>query len=162
MRISDWSSDVCPSDLDSGVISRQIASVSLGLYASADYRARKGTPVVPAELSQHECLRSSTSKADSIWTLASGGKVEKIPVSGRRSINSGIMLQRMALQGAGIVPMSCMYAGCMIQQTSLIRVLPEWEFSPIPLLALFPRSEEHTYEIQSLMRISYAVFCLKK
>src|SRR3546814_10441843 len=24
------------------------------------------------------------------------------------------------------------------------------------------RSEEHTYEIQSLMRISYAVFCLKK
>src|SRR3546814_2471153 len=24
-----------------------------------------------------------------------------------------------------------------------------------------PRSEEHTYEIQSLMRISYAVFCLK-
>src|SRR3546814_7398342 len=27
---------------------------------------------------------------------------------------------------------------------------------------LFPRSEEHTSELQSLMRISYAVFCLKK
>src|SRR3546814_3479881 len=26
----------------------------------------------------------------------------------------------------------------------------------------FPRSEEHTSELQSLMRISYAVFCLKK
>src|SRR3546814_5453092 len=25
-----------------------------------------------------------------------------------------------------------------------------------------PRSEEHTSELQSLMRISYAVFCLKK
>src|SRR3546814_7501344 len=25
-----------------------------------------------------------------------------------------------------------------------------------------PRSEEHTSEIQSIMRISYAVFCLKK
>src|SRR3546814_4591653 len=24
------------------------------------------------------------------------------------------------------------------------------------------RSEEHTYELQSLMRISYAIFCLKK
>src|SRR3546814_8339421 len=24
-----------------------------------------------------------------------------------------------------------------------------------------PRSEEHTYDLQSLMRISYAVFCLK-
>src|SRR3546814_8123526 len=29
---------------------------------------------------------------------------------------------------------------------------------PLPLL----RSEEHTSELQSLMRISYAVFCLKK
>src|SRR3546814_7949026 len=27
---------------------------------------------------------------------------------------------------------------------------------------LHPRSEEHTSELQSLMRISYAVFCLKK
>src|SRR3546814_4685110 len=30
------------------------------------------------------------------------------------------------------------------------------------LLANFLRSEEHTSELQSLMRISYAVFCLKK
>src|SRR3546814_7689175 len=29
-------------------------------------------------------------------------------------------------------------------------------------LAARPRSEEHTSELQSLMRISYAVFCLKK
>src|SRR3546814_10352649 len=34
----------------------------------------------------------------------------------------------------------------------------------LPLLAVHqqPRSEEHTSEIQSLMRISYAVLCLKK
>src|SRR3546814_1028058 len=31
-----------------------------------------------------------------------------------------------------------------------------------PLLAHVARSEEHTSELQSLMRISYAVFCLKK
>src|SRR3546814_8230606 len=29
-------------------------------------------------------------------------------------------------------------------------------------LSAGPRSEEHTSELQSLMRISYAVFCLKK
>src|SRR3546814_9493143 len=35
--------------------------------------------------------------------------------------------------------------------------------APIGVLALaFGRSEEHTSELQSLMRISYAVFCLKK
>src|SRR3546814_9011131 len=33
---------------------------------------------------------------------------------------------------------------------------------PIPADAPPRRSEEHTSELQSLMRISYAVFCLKK
>src|SRR3546814_10199738 len=32
---------------------------------------------------------------------------------------------------------------------------------PVPAAAVL-RSEEHTSELQSLMRISYAVFCLKK
>src|SRR3546814_7602655 len=32
----------------------------------------------------------------------------------------------------------------------------------IPSRAVVARSEEHTSELQSLMRISYAVFCLKK
>src|SRR3546814_2326913 len=31
-----------------------------------------------------------------------------------------------------------------------------------PAAGAGPRSEEHTSELQSLMRISYAVFCLKK
>src|SRR3546814_3152057 len=34
--------------------------------------------------------------------------------------------------------------------------------SRVPVTRAFPRSEEHTSELQSLMRISYAVFCLKK
>src|SRR3546814_5136480 len=33
---------------------------------------------------------------------------------------------------------------------------------PLGPLRLMARSEEHTSELQSLMRISYAVFCLKK
>src|SRR3546814_9836343 len=32
----------------------------------------------------------------------------------------------------------------------------------VPIAHPVPRSEEHTSELQSLMRISYAVFCLKK
>src|SRR3546814_3050774 len=42
------------------------------------------------------------------------------------------------------------------------------EYTPVPVIDGFwnwyrtYRSEEHTSELQSLMRISYAVFCLKK
>src|SRR3546814_10420718 len=44
----------------------------------------------------------------------------------------------------------------------LIRALfgSKWDESTVLLAVL--RSEEHTSELQSLMRISYAVFCLKK
>src|SRR3546814_2675554 len=35
-------------------------------------------------------------------------------------------------------------------------------FTPEQIAYFQSRSEEHTYELQSLMRISYDVFCLKK
>src|SRR3546814_2764743 len=35
-----------------------------------------------------------------------------------------------------------------------------WGVSGLARSGLLPRSEEHTSELQSLMRISYAVFCL--
>src|SRR3546814_6255782 len=45
----------------------------------------------------------------------------------------------------------------------LARVVePRRDPVPPPELAADGRSEEHTSELQSLMRISYAVFCLKK
>src|SRR3546814_2880294 len=40
----------------------------------------------------------------------------------------------------------------------LLGLVPNIPFTPVPS----SRSEEHTSELQSLMRISYAVFCLKK
>src|SRR3546814_8849852 len=36
------------------------------------------------------------------------------------------------------------------------------KFTPLGLIRCEARSEEHTSELQSLMLISYAVFCLKK
>src|SRR3546814_5792787 len=48
------------------------------------------------------------------------------------------------------------FAGRFNEQGWIIVMLAG--FTPLP----FKRSEEHTSELQSLMRISYAVFCLKK
>src|SRR3546814_6018443 len=45
-------------------------------------------------------------------------------------------------------------------RSALIAVAAEGADNPSRGLAI--RSEEHTSELQSLMRISYAVFCLKK
>src|SRR3546814_1916558 len=48
-----------------------------------------------------------------------------------------------------------------IQEKSFSRHSAMPGFDP-PVRRVWRRSEEHTSELQSLMRISYAVFCLKK
>src|SRR3546814_5126810 len=60
-----------------------------------------------------------------------------------------IAIDANALEVAGIHP-------------SLFRRIPSAFLSHLPGCIAAERSEEHTSELQSLMRISYAVFCLKK
>src|SRR3546814_10214714 len=54
------------------------------------------------------------------------------------------------------------HQGTFFSGPSIARALAEWIRPLIPTGGMVMRSEEHTSELQSLMRISYAVFCLKK
>src|SRR3546814_3186759 len=45
---------------------------------------------------------------------------------------------------------------------SIVKLIAECREKGQPVLVGTVRSEEHTSELQSLMRTSYAVFCLKK
>src|SRR3546814_6672087 len=63
-------------------------------------------------------------------------------------------------------PMVAMLAVAMLLGAAIDGALA-WTTAGPPVIemrlgAASPRSEEHTSELQSLMRISYAVFCLKK
>src|SRR3546814_6195976 len=57
----------------------------------------------------------------------------------------------------------------LCQSLNIVHIFGGYPVEPVDLPpatrhldALHARSEEHTSELQSLMRISYAVFCLKK
>src|SRR3546814_4951437 len=108
MRISDWSSDVCSSDLPA-----LIAAVRL-------------SPSV-----EPECVRTA-------WP--------------RRSLRSTSKSSFDQLSWPLTHSPASPY-----QPAKAPRVASDWRKSPPER-----RSEEHTSELQSLMRISYAVFCLKK
>src|SRR3546814_4161564 len=54
------------------------------------------------------------------------------------------------------------YAGSAVQRGLKIIIAGAGGAAHLPGIAASMRSEEHTSELQSLMRISYAVFCLKK
>src|SRR3546814_8141151 len=68
--------------------------------------------------------------------------------------SSSILAQRrMIASGAGVGVLPCFLAA---DDDALVRVRLD------QTIGRSFRSEEHTSELQSLMRISYAVFCLKK
>src|SRR3546814_8765757 len=100
MRISDWSSDVCSSDLIYGDIGAEQAIALVGKTFGA-LPPRKDAPVDPANV-------------------------------------------KTAFPAHNEAPLVLRHKGAKDQAAAVMR------------------SEEHTSELQSLMRISYAVFCLKK
>src|SRR3546814_5250102 len=121
MRISDWSSDVCSSDLHLGI------GLALELVAARDQLL-----------------------ADLAIILDNAVVHHGDPFGGMRM---GIGLVRRAMGGP---------AGMSDADQALHRLVPQFVFQPDDLAFGTARSEEHTSELQSLMRISYAVFCLKK
>src|SRR3546814_2149786 len=124
MRISDWSSDVCSSDLS---LELETPFTLPGRFP-AKAKRRYSSPRHPA--SQFPCLssggRGNSRDGPLLW--------ERLWTN-QRQRRSGT-----ACSGIGSL------AFCPIR-------CRRWRSI---------RSEEHTSELQSLMRISYAVFCLKK
>src|SRR3546814_18360259 len=62
----------------------------------------------------------------------------------------------------GVKQLEILAAGTLLPQRMPIGDMDIIGTAPRERFVEFYRSEEHTSELQSLMRISYAVFCLKK
>src|SRR3546814_10022814 len=119
MRISDWSSDGCSSDLQDA------------LGEPRDRHADVGGPALGARLHRE---------------VGEVGVVARLP-----QLGAVLLAGRPVEVGAAVVP------GDLADQR---RLLPGAGLGAVELEEQ-RRSEEHTSELQSLMRISYAVFCLK-
>src|SRR3546814_8900633 len=75
--------------------------------------------------------------------------------SARQSAESA--RQREVIQMARMSHAACTHPSTKVARAACRRAMKKAAKVEIP-----NRSEEHTSELQSLMRISYAVFCLKK
>src|SRR3546814_1619831 len=113
MRISDWSSDVCSSDLPTASLAGHERE---RVYETIRRLAAEGKAVLFVSHFIDEIMALT----DDVTVLRDGRTV-------------------LHAETAGLEPQAIAAA-----------------------IAGRSRSEEHTSELQSLMRISYAVFCLKK
>src|SRR3546814_3365039 len=142
MRISDWSSDVCSSDLfpspssHSGKLppliashrSRRWKSGSAPLILTASFHITDCRPCLGFQWNLTKVERPSTSTSRKVWT----------PKPSIVRYERGIA------------------------RSDMIHMIM-WKLSGVRLTKSKKlRSEEHTSELQSLMRISYAGFCLRK
>lgn len=123
---------------DSSVLSRRIGAIRLGLYASAGYLARHPAPRTPQDLAHHQCIRTSTQRKDSQWTLWHDGESATVDIHGQLAVNNITMLFEMARRDMGIVQMTDADARGDGDTPALVPVLPQWRLGPTPLLALFP------------------------
>src|SRR3546814_7413283 len=71
---------------------------------------------------------------------------------------------KLGVPAQAFAPLEPWYAGMMLSMLPLLQqgYSPDQGVEAVLLKNADGRSEEHTSELQSLMRISYAVFCLKK
>src|SRR3546814_3102590 len=91
---------------------------------------------------------------------ASGLTSDSLPVAEDSCTPAGTSLQ---LRGSGSGYGDFSWAGSSADSFGACNDGQSFSGSnPAPILVSTTRSEEHTSELQSLMRISYAVFCLKK
>src|SRR3546814_8879441 len=141
MRISDWSSDVCSSDLAmaaqrvrraGGVLEQQERDIPIALVVGGAIAL-----LVPIGWLLHSLVAGGP-LAGWTWLLVVGALVFVVVL--------GILVAAVCGYMAGLIGSS------------------NSPISAVGILAILSaaRSEEHTSELQSLMRISYAVFCLKK
>src|SRR3546814_5253284 len=129
MRISDWSSDVCSSDLDAGPI-----AVACTLeHGGGGKRARRSIAQVVEADGAHRLRRHIS--------VVTQSEAERTHLLRQRQLLR-IKLRYLKRGGFHHHRLVGVFAGLLVDAQD--------------------RSEEHTSELQSLMRISYAVFCLKK
>src|SRR3546814_6359764 len=131
MRISDWSSDVCSSDLQEAKAPAQ---------RFVERFARWYTPAVVLLSAASFAVTSDVRLALTLLVIGCpGALVISMPVAMvagiGRAARDGILVK----------------GGEHLEQVGRVTAV-----------AFDKRSEEHTSELQALMRNSYAVFCLKK
>src|SRR3546814_10736818 len=138
MRISDWSSDVCSSDL------RRV----LLRWRQRRLRARADAVILEAAGSHRQGI-DDIAKVD--HDLAAHRRGHPRPVEGQ------VLLPLRQHHGN----IGIFQTGPEVPAIGKRRAVQS-ALRHLDGAGVMRRSEEHTSELQSLMRISYAVFCLKK
>lgn len=133
---------------DTRVIARRIASNRRLICGAPAYLERHGTPRVPNDLAQHNCIGIRQGEEGyGIWHLTAGQRTETVKVRGGLSTNDGGIAVRWALEGHGLLMRAEWDIAKYLESGRLRQVLPNWQTPPADIYAVFP------YQVQTAARV---------
>lgn len=125
-----------PPPTPSTLIARQVGLLPRHLFASPEYL--RGAPPLehPDDLVNHQCIIPFPVGGRAQWTLSSRKKTVTVDVSGRYATNNIGMCRKLASLGLGVAISAGPEAIGELERDQLQRVLPEWDFAPVPVYAI--------------------------
>ncbi|MFS8035631.1 LysR substrate-binding domain-containing protein [Xanthobacter sp. AM11] len=125
---------------DSALKARKLLETRRVIVASPAYLERHGTPLVPADLSRHACLRFNFRRRPDEWPFrdpASGAAFSQ-PISGSALGNNGIILRRFALDGLGLARLGHFHVAADLKAGRLVALLEDFNAGDVePIHAVY-------------------------
>jgi DNA-binding transcriptional LysR family regulator len=123
---------------DSSLVARRLLRYRSVLVASPDYLKKAGTPKHPTELPLHGLVAFSRWDTSIRWELKKGEDTEKVEVHPKIAINDYAGIQRAVTDGLGISEIPSLVCGAALKGGRLVEVMPEWQFAPTTISAIYP------------------------
>lgn len=137
---------------DSSLIARFIFNSNWVICASPEYVEKHGTPELPSDLHQHNCLGYTYESGGTYdWVFKNNSDIYTLKVSGNFSSNNAAALLKTALAGNGIayLPMCLIYDH--IQRGELVELLAPYSAKVIGVYAVYPYTKQPAKRIQVLI-----------
>lgn len=96
------------------------------LFASPDYIRRRGLPVLPDELVEHELIVHTAPRILKDWYFVSEGRQFRSKVEPRYRFNSGVAVYQAARHGVGIARLASWLATPAVKEGTLVKVCPDY------------------------------------
>ena len=142
---------------DSGLVARQLMTISNGIFATPDYIERFGQPTIPEELINHQCITGSINHW--IFLPASGNKKPReITVTGGVRCKNGRVMKNLALKSNGIARLPYYYCQHELQSQQLIPVLNDWKLADTPLYLMYHKDNYQPQRLKVFVEFMIEAF----
>ena len=148
----DLSIRIAPT-LRPSTVARSIASVPIVACAAPAYLERRGVPLTPADLAEHECLIYTDNDPPDEWTFERDRERIVQRVRGSVKANNGDLLRSLAVAGQGIIFQPAFVVGAEIAAGTLVPILKGFEPLPRTAFAIYPSSRFIPGKVRALTDI---------